>query len=143
MGEITKIEVQKRNKKRSNIFIDNEYAFSLSNDIVINERLKVKDIIDEEKLKKISKEDSFLKCRESAFRILERSSKTEKELIEKLKGKGYLEEEIKKTIEYLKEYKFIDNYSYAERYVNEKIKSQGIRKIKYSLIQKGIEENII
>lgn len=143
MGKITKIEVQKRNKKRSNIFIDDEYAFSLSNDIVINERLKVKDIIDEEKLKRVSKEDSFLKCRESAFRTLERSSKTEKELIEKLKTKGYLDEEINRTIEYLKEYKFIDNYSYAERYINEKIKSQGVRKIKYALIQKGVEEDII
>ena len=40
MNIITKIEVQKRNKDRSNIYIDNEYAFSLSNELVYKEGLK-------------------------------------------------------------------------------------------------------
>jgi regulatory protein len=34
MGKITKIEIQKRNKERVNLFLDGEYAFSISAELV-------------------------------------------------------------------------------------------------------------
>ena len=45
MNIITKIELGKRNKERVNIYIDNEYAFSISAELVYKENLKVKDKI--------------------------------------------------------------------------------------------------
>lgn len=143
MKKITLIEVQKRNKKRSNIFINEEYAFSLSNELVYKENLNINDIVDEEKLLIISKEDSFLKCKESALRIIEKSYKTEKEISEKLIGKGFLEDEINKTINFLQEYNFINNKQYASMYIKDRIKTAGSKKIRYSLLNKGIEEEII
>ena len=52
MNIITKIEAQKRNKDRANIYIDNDYAFSLSNELVYKEGLKVNSKIDIEKINK-------------------------------------------------------------------------------------------
>ena len=40
MNIITKIELGKRNKERVNIYIDNEYAFSISAELVYKENLK-------------------------------------------------------------------------------------------------------
>ena len=40
MAKITKIEIQKRNKERVNLFLDDEYAFSLSTELVYKEGLK-------------------------------------------------------------------------------------------------------
>ena len=80
MNIITKIEVGKRNKERVNIYIDEEFAFSLSAEIVYKENLAPKQTVDVEKLIKLAKEDEFMKCKNSALRIVERSYKTEKEV---------------------------------------------------------------
>ena len=89
MGKITKIEVQKRNKDRVNVYIDNNYAFSVNNELVYKEGLKVNLEVDEEKILSIAKEENKLKCKETALRIIERSYKTEKEMEERLIEKGY------------------------------------------------------
>ena len=143
MNIITKIEVQKRNKDRANIYIDNEYAFSLSNELVYREGLKVNESIDIEKIKDIAKEDNYLKCKETALRIVEKTYKSEKELKDKLSLKGYDNEAISKTMSVLKEYNFVSDSNYAKMYVKDKVKFQGKKKIKYDLSKKGINDKII
>ena len=143
MNIITKIEVQKRNKDRSNIYIDNEFAFSLSNELVYKEGLKTNEKINIEEIKVIAKEDNYLKCKNTALRIVEKSYKSEKELRDKLILKGYENEEIEKSISFLKEYNFISDDNYTRMYVKDKSRIQGKKKIKYDLIKKGISENII
>lgn len=143
MGKITKIEVQKRNKERVNIFIDEEFAFALSAELVYKEGIKTGDILDVDKFTKISKEESYLKCKNSALRIIERACKSEKEIKEKLALKGYDNESIESTMEFLREYNFVNDENYAKMYVKDKIKNQGQNKIKYALIKKGIDEEYI
>lgn len=143
MNIITKIEVQKRNKDRANIYIDNDYAFSLSNELVYKEGLKVNEKIDIEKIKVIAKEDNYLKCKTTALRIVEKTFKSEKELRDKLILKGYDDEAINKTINILKEYNFVSDNSYVKMYVKDKSRLQGKNKIKYDLTKKGISDKII
>ena len=143
MNVITKIEAQKRNKDRANIYIDNDYAFSLSNELVYKEGLKVNEKIDIERIKQIAKEDNYLKCKTTALRIVEKSYKSEKELIDKLMIKGYDNESINKTINLLKEYNFISDENYVKMYVKDKSKLVGKKKIKYDLVKKGISDKII
>lgn len=143
MSKITKIEVQKRNKERVNLFLDGEYAFSISAELVYKEGLKISSEIDAEKVKSIAKSENYIKCKESALRIIERNLKTEKEVREKLKLKGYDDNSIEKSIEFLKEYNFVNDKAYAKAFVNDKLKTMGSQKIKYSLIQKGIAKEVI
>ncbi|EHI99429.1 Regulatory protein recX [Clostridium sp. DL-VIII] len=143
MSKITKIEVQKRNKERVNLFLDGEYAFSISAELVYKEGLKISSEIDEEKVKSIAKSENYIKCKESALRIIERNLKTEKEVREKLKLKGYDDNSIEKSIEFLKEYNFVNDRAYTKAFVNDKLKTMGSQKIKYSLIQKGIAKEVI
>ena len=89
MAIITKIEIQKRNKERVNLFLDGEYAFSISTELVYKEGLKTKDEIDSDKLKIIADHESQIRCKNSALRIIEKSWKTEKEVRDKLILKGY------------------------------------------------------
>lgn len=143
MNIITKIEVGKRNKERVNIYIDEEYAFSISAELVYKENIKVKDKIDVESLKKLAEEDNYLKCKNSALRVIERTYKSEKELKDKLSLKGYDDHIIKRTINFLREYNLLNDNNYTKMYVKDRARSQGKKKIKYTLIQKGIDENII
>jgi len=143
MAIITKIEIQKRNKERVNLFLDGEYAFSLSIELVYKEGLNRNDEIDSEKLKILAEHESQIRCKNSALRIIEKSCKTEKEVRDKLILKGYEDNSINKSIEFLKEYNFINDSNYTKVFISEKLKSQGSQKIKYTLIQKGIsKENI-
>ena len=107
MNIITKMEISKRNKERINIYIDEEYAFSISAELVYKENLKVKDKVDMQLLKKLSDEDNYIKCKNTALKIIERTYKSEKELAERLELKGYDSHIIKRTINFMKEYNII------------------------------------
>lgn len=143
MNIITKIEEGKRNKERVNIYIDNEYAFSVNKEILYKENLKVDDNVNIEDLREIVKKDNYIKCKNSALRIVERSYKSEKELKDKLLLKGYDKDSIEKTMEFLKEYNFLSDNNYTKMYVKDKSKFQGKNKIKFDLYRKGIDEEII
>ena len=132
MNIITKMEISKRNKERINIYIDEEYAFSISAELVYKENLKVKDKVDVQLLKKLSDEDNYIKCKNTALKIIERTYKSEKELAERLELKGYDSHIIKRTINFMKEYNLLNDNSYATMYVKDKSKIAGKRKIKYT-----------
>ena len=123
--------------------IDDEFAFSLSAEIVYKENLAPKQVIDVEKLTRLAREDEFMKCKSSALKIVERSYKTEKEIFNKLITKEYSKESINRTIEFLREYNLINDRNYVKMYVKDKLKSQGKNKIKYNLKRKGISDELI
>lgn len=141
--KITNIEVGKRNKDRVNIYLDEEYAFSCSAELVYKYNLKKDTIIEDENIANIIKNDNIMKCRNSALRIVERTCKTEDEIREKLILKEYDDYSINETINFLKEYSFIDDEKYANAYVKDRMKREGKNKIKYSLKKKGIDEEQI
>lgn len=143
MNIITKIEIGKKNKERANIYINEEYAFSISLELVYKEKLKINENVDIERLKTLSKEDNYIRCKNSAIRIVERSYKSEKEMEDKLLLKGYDERTIERTLDFLKEYNFLNDENYARSYVKDKIKVEGKRKIKFTLIRKGVDDNLI
>lgn len=143
MAKITKIESQKKNKDRVNIYLDYKYAFAMNAELVYREDLKVNLEVDEEKFYDLVKKDNFSKCKENSLRIIERSYKTEKEIKEKLIERGYELEEISKVVEFLKEYNFINDELYTKMYIKDRIKRQGKEKIKYVLLRKGIDGDLI
>lgn len=143
MSRITKIEIQKRNKERVNIHIDGEYAFSANVELIYKEKLNNNMEVDQVRLEGIIRESNYLKCKETSLRIITRSYKTESELINRLYEKGYNNDEIERTIEFLKEYNFINDKEFTKMYVKDRLRSQGINKIKYSLVKKGICEEQI
>ncbi|MFW2490028.1 recombination regulator RecX [Clostridium chromiireducens] len=143
MAKITKIEVQKRNKERVNLFLDDEYAFSISAELVYKEGLKVNKEINFEEIKSLAENESFIRCKEAALRSIEKAYKTEKEIRDKLRLKGYEENAIDYSIEFLTKYNFLNDKNYAKAFIKDKLKSMGSQKIKYSLIQKGVSRDII
>ena len=143
MNKITDIEVQKRNKDRVNIYIDGEFTFACDAEFVYKEKLKTNQIIDIEKIKRILIEDEIKKCKSTALRIIERNYKSEKEVYDKLLEKCYDQEVIYIALEFLKNYNYLDDTRYAKMYIKDRLRTQGANKIKYDLIRKGINENLI
>lgn len=142
-GVITKIEVQKNKKDRVNVYIDEEYSFSCSMELVYSHELKKNKIVDVDEIKDVVSDDNYIYCKETALKIIERTLKTEKEVEIKLRQKGFEENLIDKAINFLKKYDFVNDNKYIKCYVKEKIKKDGKNKIKYNLMKKGIREDLI
>ena len=142
-GKVTEIEVQKKNTDRVNVYINDEFAFPCSLELVYKYKLEKGMEIREENLKIIAEEDSFLKGKSCALRCIEKTYKSEQQVIDKLTAKGFEETVIVRVIDFMKSYNFIDDERYAQSYIKEKMKICGRNKIKFALIKKGISKNII
>ena len=87
----------------------------------------------------------MINARDYALKIVEFKDRTEKEIREKLKQKGYDENTIEDEVEFLKNYGFINDSRYAERFTNDAInlKKWGKSRIKTELLRKGVNREIV
>jgi regulatory protein len=83
------------------------------------------------------------RAKERAFYILKSSDKTGHQIHEKLKKSYYPDIVIKRTIEFLKEYNYVDDIRYARNYISYRIDSKSLTNIKRELLLKGIDKEII
>lgn len=88
---------------------------------------------------------NFDETKEKALRLLEFRSHSEFELKEKLKRAGAAEENIDRTIEFCREYGFVNDERYAKGKAAElqKLKKYGKRRIVQELRYKGISSDLI
>lgn len=143
--KVTDFSVQKNNEEKMNIFVDGEYRFSVSMDAFLNFGIRKEMEITEEQIKEIMEADSVKLAYLQILTTLKYGMKTEKEMSDKLRSKGYSEEAIISAIEKAKEYNYINDDYYIECYMRSKaIPSKwGEQKIISNLYQKGIEVNVI
>lgn len=144
MAVITKIEAQKRKEDRVNIYVDEKFFMAIYKELVFTFNLKKGDNIDEEYLKKILKDEMFLKGKNKALNILSKASQSEKKIREKL-NEDFEEDTIDDVIDFLKKYNFINDGELASKIVNTNVNlnKYGKNKIKQNLYNKGIEKSAI
>ena len=140
---ITKIEAQKKKENRVNIFINEEFAFGCSSELVYYHNLSKGKEVNVDELKELILEDNYITGKTKALKYLEASLRSEHQVREYLEKREYEESVIDRVVEFLKEYKFIDDTYYAKAYATQNIRSQGKNNIKYKLMQRGIGEEII
>lgn len=142
--KITNIEPQKNNK-RVNIYIDNNFAFGLSEELRYKFGLHIDDEIEESFIDDILKSEEQAKVTNYALKLLSYRQKTEVEMYKALSKKGYDDTFIEFTIKYLKENKYINDLEYARMFINDKqnLNKYGPSRIKFDLIKKGISKEII
>jgi len=75
--------------------------------------------------------------------LLEKRPYTEKAMRDKLKDGLFSPEAIDEAIDYLKGFKYIDDYSYALQFIDTYTESRSVRKLEQDLRQKGIKQDII
>lgn len=142
--KITSITPQK-NINRVNIYIDDEFAFGLENELRYKYDLYTGKEISKEFLEDILEAAESKKVINDALHFLSYRQRTEKEIYTKLKTKGYEEQHIAKAIQYCKERKYIDDENFAINFIKDKININkfGPNRIKRELISKGVSVEII
>lgn len=142
---ITDIIPQKKYKNRLSVFIDGTFSFGIDEFDALKLKLKVGKELSQDELSKIKDDVIFVKAKDYALSLASARFYTEKMLKTKLLQKEFDNETIEKVIEFLKEYKFIDDFAYAKKYIYEclEIKKIGKIKIKMLLKEKGIDQFLI
>lgn len=145
MMVITKIEPQKKHKNRISVFLDDEFAFGLNDFDVKRLRLKTGMNLTVEELEHIKSEVIAQEAKNYALKLLDRCAYTEQALTRKLHDRSYDNASIQYTVNFLKEYGYINDEEYTKRYVASALSSgkSGIHKIRYDLAGKGISAEII
>lgn len=87
----------------------------------------------------------YEQVKDKALTLLEYRSHSEVELRQKLRQKGAEESDIDRVMEFLKEYKFINDEDYARRLASDlvKLKKFGLYRVRRELKSKGIDEDTI
>lgn len=141
--KITKLEVQKKNKNRVNLYLNEEFYCGLSLEAVVKYNLKVGQEIEEQKLEFLQTDSEREIAQNKAISYISKYQKTEKELKDYLVKKGFDEEIVLEVIKKLKEYSFVDDDIYAKNFIKSKSKKSGKRKLSFELKKRGIDENLI
>ena len=144
MAIITKIEAQKKNDDRVNIYVDEKFFMAIYKELVFSFNLKKGQEIDKDYLKNILDDEIYMKAKNKALNILSKSSQSEKQIQQKL-SKDFEEHTIDRVIEFLQKYKFVDDEDLATRIINTNVNlnKYGKNKIKQNLYNKGIDKIII
>jgi regulatory protein len=142
---ITAVERQQKKRQRYNIFLDDEYAFSVHEDILIKHRLFKGEVVDRDRMESILKDEEFQDALRCAIAFVGRKPRSAEEVQQKLNSKGYAEELIQPVIKKLKEQNIINDGEFARTWTEHRIFSQkkGRQWVKMELLQKGVsKENI-
>ncbi|WP_066298876.1 recombination regulator RecX [Bacillus sp. FJAT-29937] len=145
MPTITKISVQEKNKDRYNIFLDDKYAFSVDEDVIIKHSLKKGMELDAFSLSEIAYQDDIRKAYNRAIQYLSKRMRSEKEVRQYLAEKDVDEMIIREVIHKLYEYRFLDDKEFAIAFVRTAMNTtdKGSRIIRGELREKGISEDLI
>ena len=143
MATITKVEPQKHNPERCNLYLDGEYVCGMSMLVVVqNQLLPGKEITQEKLLDMVfesEKENAF----NYAVDYICKYVPSQKQMTHKLYDKDYSKRVVDYVIEKCKSYGYIDDEKYAQSYVFQNRKLKGKLKLKQELMLKGIDKKII
>ncbi|WP_088072333.1 recombination regulator RecX [Gottfriedia luciferensis] len=149
MSIITKIQVQKLNNDRFNIYTDSgdgeEYAFSVDADTLVKFNIKKGISFEPYELEEILNADQLRKAYLASIVYLSRMMRTKKEIEQYLAKHEYLNETIQQTIIRLEEEGYLNEEKYADSFVRTTINTtlKGPTIIKNELLAKGIHHSII
>ena len=143
MPEITDIAPQVKDKDRCSVYVDGRFYCGLKLETAVKHRLKVGDQIELSKLDEMQLENEKSQALDKAMTHLTHSMKTEKDIRDFLKKKGYVEAVADYAAEKLKEYGFLDDEEYCRQYAASAGKTKGPRLIAYELKRRGAREESI
>lgn len=144
MRVITKISTQKRNKNRFNIFINDNYAFSVSEDTLVKYNLHKGMEITEDDAVHMLEADSLQQSYLLAINYLSYRMRSIKEVHDYLVKKEVSLNHIEKIIVRLLNEKLLNDDEFAQAFIHDQINqtSKGPTLIKRDLLNKGVNEQI-
>lgn len=154
--QITDLQPQKKDPKRVNVYLNGQFAFGISLESKIINKLQISQQLTDDQVKKLIFEDQVERLYEKAVKFLSYRPRSEKEVRDNLKqklwktDKGELEKEnfeksIDEVIKKLGKIDLIDDLEFAKWWFEQRTRFKKIspRIIKSELFKKGVVKDTI
>lgn len=140
--KITRIKYTKN--KLFAIYIDDNYAFSVDENLLFSYKLKEQMELPEEEYEALAHDAQLLMARLQMLRMLS-NSKTRREVEDKLRAADFAEDIVKECTDFAEEYGYLNDEEYARLYVQDKmnLRQWGPLRIRQELQRKGIAREVI
>ncbi len=87
--------------------------------------------------------DELTRAKKRALYLLTDMDRTEQQLLDKLEKNGYSEETIQKTMDYVRQFGYIDDERYASHYIQNLKGSRSKKRLLFDLNKKGVPKETI
>ena len=143
--KITKIETQVKTKGRYSVFVDEKFAFGISELGLIESGLKIGQELEKASLDSLKETAKIDKIYNQTLALIMRRPRSEWEIKDYLKRKGMDQQANQEICKKLKDKGFIDDLDFAQRWVDNRrlLKSISKRKLILELRQKRVSDEII
>lgn len=142
-GRITALEVQKRNRQRVNVYIDDRFAFGLA--AIEAVQLKVGQQLSAGEITRLKEKDQVQVAHERTLNFLSYRPRSIAEVRRYLNEKGFDEPTIDQVVDRLSRVALLDDAAFAQHWLENRdtFRPRGSRALRYELRQKGIADAII
>jgi len=140
---ITSLQIQKRNKERVNVFINEEFAFGLN--LMAAAGLRKGQSLTDTEIVQLQQADEAHIAYQQAISYLGYRPRSVAEISTYLKGKEYDEELVEAVVERLRAAGYLDDEAFARFWLEnrEQFRPRSVRALRYELRQKGIDRAVI
>ena len=142
-GTISALQIQKRNKERVNVFVDEEYTFAVTINVALG--LRKGQYLSDTDIEQLIEGDERDKAYSQAVHFLGFRPRSQAEVSQRLREKGYSAGAIEHTVQRLLEQNYLNDEEFARYWLDnrEQFKPRGARALRYELRQKGISDQAI
>ena len=140
---VTSITVQKKNKNRFNIFINERFAFSLDREVA--ESIKCGDLLTESDIIRLKQADTHHRAYHRALYFLNFRPRSRIEIKTYLNEKKFPPDAVKSALSRIESSGYINDHEFARLWIKNRnrLKPKGIYALTAELKEKGIDEQII
>jgi len=140
---ITRLQLQQNNKERVNIFINEEYAFSL--ELMLAAGLKKGQTLTDAEMATLQAEDENKRAYAAALNFLGQRARSQTEVEQRLQQRDFSPEAITQTLERLQREGYLDDATFGQQWVanRQRFRPRSERALRYELRRKGMESPLI
>ena len=145
MPQITAIKVNKKRPDRRSIFIDDQFAFTVSEGIFFQHNLEEGGELSDKQIKELTTADEFDKAKQAAVNLLSYRPRSIKEVSKRLVHKGWNQGLADRVTGELVDKGYLIDEEFAAIFARDKTKNKclGPVALKSELIKTGVAEKII
>ena len=145
MPQITAIKVNKKRPNRRSIFIDGQFAFTVSEGIFFQHNLEEGGELSDKQIKELTTADEFDKAKQAAVNLLSYRPRSIKEVSNRLVHKGWNKDLADRVTGELVDKGYLNDEEFAAIFARDKAKNKclGPVALKSELIKTGVAQKII
>ena len=140
---ITRLQLQQNNKERVNIFLNEEYAFSL--ELMLAAGLHKGQSLTEAEIATLQADDEKKRAYAAALSFLSQRARSQQEVEQRLKQREFGPTAIEQTVARLHQEGYLDDATFGQQWVanRQRFRPRSERALRYELRRKGMEAPLI